>query len=312
MRSPVRRVGESIRRHPVSWITWAVIIIGWEILAHLAPASTIENSPLVPSWEFVFTDALKQLSGSWTFDFWAPNPSRGGEETYFGALLAILYHSSQSLYRLVLGLTVGVLAGVGSALVISYWRFARRLVWTPLNFLRMLPLLAAIPLFQYWFGPTTMGTTVFIAFGVWVLLLVSTINAVNNVPDRFIESARTLGASRKRTYFAVIVPAALPELRTSLLLAAGLSWSLTVGSEYIGLGSGLGNILAVAEFFTNTGRMIIIAALIAFYALITFFFLDKFFKRLVSWVPTLADDSNVARVAGVAAIGAPADQPISG
>jgi sulfonate transport system permease protein len=310
--APVRRIGESMRRHPVSWITWGVIFIVWEIAAHLVPVSTVRNSPIVPSWEFTFTDALRQLSGSWTFDYWAPNPSRGGEETYFGAFLALGYHSLKSLMRLAVGLSIGVAAGVGSALLISYWRFARRLVWTPLNFLRMVPLLAAIPLFQFWFGASLTGTTVFIAFGVWVLLMVSTINAVNNVQDRYIESARTLGASRKRTYFAVIVPAALPELRTSLLLAAGLSWSLTVGSEYIGLPNGLGNIMAVAEFNTNTGRMILIAIVIAIYALITFYFLDKVFRRLVVWVPTLGEDSTVTRVAGSAAIGAPADQPISG
>jgi sulfonate transport system permease protein len=310
--APFRRIGESVRRHPVSWITWIVIIVGWEIAAHLAPASTVRNSPIVPSWEFVFTDALRQLSGSWTFDFWAPNPSRGGEETYLGALLAIAYHSYQSLTRLIVGLGIGLVAGVGSALAISYWRFARRLVWTPLNFLRMTPLLAAIPLFQFWFGASMTGTTVFIAFGVWVLLMVSTINAINNVQDRYIESARTLGASRRRTYFAVIVPAALPELRTSLLLAAGLSWSLTVGSEYIGLPNGLGAILAVAEFNTNTGRMIIIAMVIALYALITFYFLDKLFRRLVVWVPTLGDEPAISRVAGTAAIGAPADEQIAG
>jgi len=309
--APVRRVLESIRRPPVSWITWGVIIVGWEVAAHLAPASTVRNSPIVPSWEFVFTDALRQLSGSWPFDYWAPNPSRGGEETYLGAFLAIGYHSYQSLLRLVVGLVIGVMAGVGSALGISYWRFARRLVWTPLNFLRMVPLLAAIPLFQFWFGASMTGTTVFIAFGVWVLLMVSTINAVNNVQDRYIESARTLGASRRWTYLTVVVPAALPELRTSLLLAAGLSWSLTVGSEYIGLPNGLGNILAVAEFNTNTGRMIIIAIIIALYALLTFYFLDKLFRRLVSWVPTLGDGSNLSRVAGSAAIGVPADESIS-
>lgn len=303
MKSLWVRVTRAVRLHPVSFLTWVVVLGGWEIAAHLAPASTLENSPLVPSWEFVFTRALKQLSGSWTLPYWAPNPISGGKETYLGALLALGYHSLVTFRRLLLGLGVGVFAGVGSGLAISYSSWLRRLAWTPLNLLRMAPLLAAIPLFQFWLGANTVGSTAFIGFGVWVLLVVATINAVTNVPDKYVESARTLGASRLRTYLTVVVPGAVPELRTSLLLAAGLSWSLTVGAEYIGLRNGLGTILATAEFFTNTGRMIIIAVVIAFYALMTFALLDRLFRRLVRWLPSLEAGTSITRVAGAAGLG---------
>jgi ABC-type nitrate/sulfonate/bicarbonate transport system permease component len=167
----------------------------------------------------------------------------------------------------------------------------------------MVPLLAAIPLFQFWLGANSRGTTTFIAFGVWVVLVVGTLNAVANVPDRYLESARTLGASRVRTYLRVVVPGAMPELRTSLLLAAGLSWSLTVGAEYIGLRDGLGSIMAVAEYTTNTGRMIIIAICVGVSALLTFAILDRLFGRVVSWMPKI-DDGGLTQVAGAGAIGA--------
>jgi sulfonate transport system permease protein len=193
--------------------------------------------------------------------------------------------------------------GVGTGLLISYWATARRLAWPSLNFLRMVPLLAAIPLFQFWLGANSRGTTTFIAFGLWVVLVVGTLNAVANVPDRYLESARTLGASRLRTYLRVVVPGAMPELRTSLLLAAGLSWSLTVGAEYIGLRDGLGSIMAVAEYTTNTGRMIIIAIFVGVYALLTFALLDRLFRRVVSWMPRV-EQGGIAQVAGAGAIGA--------
>lgn len=298
------RLRSYVRTHPVSAATWFVIIIGWEIFAHIAPPSTLASSPIVPSWEYVFTEALKSTAGAWEFDFWAPNPSRGGELTYWGAFLALGYHSLSTMMRLVIGLIVGVILGVGTGLAISYWSWLRRLAWTPLNMMRMFPLLAAIPLFQFWLGANLWGTTVFISFGVWVLLVVATIHAVRNVPDRYVESARTLGASRMQTYMRVVVPGSMVELRTGLLLAAGLSWSLTVGAEYIGLPSGLGNLLAVAVFFTNTGRMIIIAVLISVFALTTFLFVDRMFSRMVSWVPKVgAEDAALERIAGAAGIG---------
>jgi len=299
----VRAIVAAFRQHPAAFITWIVLLVAWEVAAYVVPESAREGSPIVPSWEFVFTDSLKDLSGNWTKPYWAPNPIRGGDETYLGAFLAIGYHSLQTLIRLSLGLVVGVMAGVGTGLLISYWALARRLAWPSLNFLRMIPLLTAIPLFQFWLGANTKGTTTFIAFGVWVVLVVATINAVANVPDRYLESARTLGASRRRTYLRVVVPGAMPELRTALLLAAGLSWSLTVGAEYIGLRNGLGSIMAVAEYTTNTGRMIIIAILVGLSALFTFALLDRVFSRIVSWMPRLEGDG-ITQIAGAGAIGA--------
>lgn len=272
-------------------VTFLVIVAVWEVMAYISPRSGIAGSPIVPPWEFVFTDALRGISNNWTIDWLAPRPKFGGEQTYLGAFLAILYHSAYTLMRLVLGLLVGLLVGYAIGLTISYSSFVRRLAWSPLNFLRMVPLLAAIPLFQFWLGANALGTTVFIAYGVVVLLVVATINAVANVPDRYIESARTMGASRLRTYLTVVVPAASPELRTTLLLAAGLSWSLEIGSEYIGLQEGLGSILVNAEYFTNTGAMTVMAILLIIYAVVSFGILDRLATRALSWMPTLRSES---------------------
>ncbi len=299
----VLRIWKAARDHPIAVITWVIILGGWEVAAHLVPESTIEQAPLVPSWEYVFTNSLPALSGGWTHDFWAPVPRTGGEETYLGAFLALADHTQATIKRLVFGLFFGFTAGVATGLAVSYFAWLRQMAWAPLNLLRMFPLLAAIPLFQFWLGGTLKGTTVFIGFGVWVLLVVSTINSVSNVPDRYIESARTLGASRFRTYRSIVVPAAIPELRTGLLLSAGLSWSLAVGAEYIGATNGLGNILAVAEFTTNTGRMMIIAVVISIAALTTFFVLNSLFNRLVRWMPQAPTSVRLTRVAAAGSLG---------
>lgn len=291
-----------VRRNWVALTVWLVIIGGWELAAHLVPTSQLRGSPIVPSIEFIWTDTLKSLSGSWTVHKWAPNPAFGGRETYLGAVLAIGYNSYFTLLRVLLGLFVGGVIGVLGGLLVSYSRLVRWVAWGPLNFIRMVPLLAAIPLFGFWFGANTKGTTTFIAIGVWVLLVIATMNAVQNVPNAYAESARTLGASRLQTYLRVIVPRALPELRTGLLLAAGLSWSLGVGSEYIGLRTGLGSIMATAQATANTGRMIIMGILIIAYALLTFALLDLLFTRWFHWLPRAAPSARV--VGGAAGTGA--------
>jgi len=302
----MNRIVAFARANAVALATWAVIIGGWEVAAHLVPPSQIQGSPIVPSLEFIWTDTLKSLSGSWTIHMWAPNPAEGGRETYLGAVLAIGYHSYHTLLRVLLGLLIGGAVGVLTGFLVSYSRVVRWIAWGPLNFLRMVPLLAAIPLFAFWLGANTRGTTTFIALGVWVLLSIATMNAIRNVPNYFAESARTLGASRLQTYLRVVIPRALPELRTALLLSAGLSWSMGVGSEYIGLRTGLGSIMASAEATANTGRMILMAVLIVGYALLTFALLNSLFSRMVHWLPRQERQTRTAApaAAGVGAVGA--------
>lgn len=281
----MRLVGRKLRANSVAIATWVTILGGWELASYLVPASQLHGSPIVPSLQFIWTDTLRGVSGSWTLHRWAPNPALGGKETYLGAVLALGYHSYYTLIRVVLGLLIGGLIGIVGGLAVSYSRAMRWVFWGPLNFLRMVPLLAAIPLFEFWLGANTRGAVTFIAIGVWVVLVIATINAVRNVPNYYAESARTLGASRLQTYRRVVIPRALPELRTALLLSAGLSWSLGVGAEYIGLQTGLGSIMATAEANADTGRMVIMAVIIVGFALLTFAVLDRGFKKMVHWVP---------------------------
>ncbi len=309
-----KRLLNAMRTNPLFFITWAVLLVGWQVASYVAPAGTLEH-PLVPGWDYVFRVALPRMAGDWyvpggfplprvtlLFDQLAPFPAILGEEarTWPAVFLALAFHSFMTLSRLVLGLSIGLLGGLSTGLVISYWSVLRQISWTSMNFLRMIPLLAAIPWMQVALGATLRGLTTFIAFGVWVVLVVATMNSVANVPDRYIESARTLGASRLRTYFKVIIPGSMPELRTALLLSAGLGWSLTIAAEFLGFPTGLGYMASIAVQETNTARLVIVAIVVAVYSLLTFFFLNEMFKKLVSWMPQRTGQTDISKIAGAA------------
>ena len=309
-----KRLLNAMRANPLFFMTWAVLLVGWQVASYVAPAGTLEH-PLVPGWDYVFRVALPRMAGDWyvpggfplpgvtlLFDQLAPFPAIQGEEarTWPAVFLALGFHSFMTLSRLVLGLSLGLLAGIATGLIISYWSVLRQISWTSMNFLRMIPLLAAIPWMQVALGATLRGLTIFIAFGVWVVLVVATMNSVANVPDRYIESARTLGASRLRTYFKVIIPGSMPELRTALLLSAGLGWSLTIAAEFLGFPTGLGYMASIAVQETNTARLVIVAIIVAVYSLLTFYLLNEMFKRLVSWMPQPTGQTDISKVAGAA------------
>ena len=91
---------------------------------------------------------------------------------------------------------LGGVLGFALGLAVSWSPWSRRLVQLPTQFLRALPLLAMVPLFQLWFGTYFFGQVLFVAYGVGVIVFAGVVNAVRNVPQIYIDNARTLGASR--------------------------------------------------------------------------------------------------------------------
>ena len=300
----IGRVAEYLHERWISLCAIAVFLLAWEIAGHLSPTSVLRQSPIVPPWEFVFGPSFLGMSDYWTFDVLAPVPSLGGEQTYRGAVLAIGYHSALTLMRLILGLLFGTVAGILLGLAFSWSPFLRRLASTPLHILRMFPLLAMVPLFQFWVGANTVGAVVFVAYGVGVVYFATTINAVSNMPNRYFEYAQTLGASRLRIYVSVVFPAIVPELCSSVMLTLGLAWSAVIGAEYIGLDSGMGRVLIFAQFFSNTGRMTLVTLVIILYAGLSYMLFRRVSARILRWMPSTPFGEGRQAVASAAARGA--------
>jgi sulfonate transport system permease protein len=265
--------------------TIAALIVAWQTAAWLSPKTPLAQTFLVPSFSEIFGQSLLGMADYWKFPFWAPITSMGGPRTYQGALLALAYHSALTFLRLVIGLSLGAGLGIGLGLSIAWSPILRWAAQLPLGILRMIPLLAMVPLFQFWVGTNTAGVIAFVAVGTGAVYLLGTINAVANVPPRFTEYARTLGASPAQVYRRVIAPAILPELFSSIMLTLGLAWSAVIAGEYVGIDSGLGRILTFAQFMSQTGRMALVALLLIVYASATYFVCNRVARRLLAWMP---------------------------
>jgi sulfonate transport system permease protein len=274
-----------LRANGLRLATVLAMIVAWEIAAWLSPKTVLAQTPLVPSFRQIFGVSLLGMADYWKFPFWAPITSMGGEQTYRGALLALAYHSSLTFGRLAIGLSIGAAIGVGLGLAIAWSPLLRRATFLPLSVFRMIPLLAMIPLFQFWVGTNNAGVVAFVAVGTGAVFLIGTINAVANVPGRYIEYARTLGASGLQIYRRVVLPAILPELFSSVLLSLGLAWSAVIAGEYVGIDSGLGRILTFAQFMSQTGRMALVAIVLLVYAGISYALFGLLSRRVLAWMP---------------------------
>ena len=269
----------------VSVIVFLALAGIWQILSLIYTAEAQPGEPMVAGWQVLFSQTFLSLSDYWPGGLGVAAVADGAPRSYPAALLSVLYHSANTIGRLAIGLGLGGLIGLALGLAMSWSRWTRRLVDLPVQFLRTLPLLAMVPLFQLWFGTEFLGEVLFVAYGIGVIVFAGTVNAVRNVPQIYLDNARSLGASQAMLYRTIILPAIFPAMRSTILLSLGAGWGAVLGAEYLGAQSGLGYIIVYAQQFAFLDRMFLIALLFILYTSVSYWVISRFSARLLAWAP---------------------------
>jgi NitT/TauT family transport system permease protein len=98
-----------------------------------------------------------------------------------------------------------------------------------------------------WFGTGELQKVMFLALAFTVFLVPATIGAVDAVPDVYLRTASTLGASRATLIFRVLVPVAAPGIWQSMRTAFGVGWTYLVLTEVVVRDGGLGDLIEIAN-----------------------------------------------------------------
>ena len=135
--------------------------------------------------------------------------------------------------RAAAGFAVG--GGIGFALGIlnGSSRGAARLLDSSLQMLRNIPHLALIPLVILWFGIDETAKLFLVALGVFFPIYLNTYHGVRTVDPQLIEMARVYGLSRRRVFFEVVLPGALPSILVGLRYGLGITWLTLIVAETI-------------------------------------------------------------------------------
>ncbi len=166
-----------------------------------------------------------------------------------------------SLKRILIGFVIGVVAGAVLGAAMSASHVIRHLIDPAIEVLRPLPPLAFIPLFIVWFGIGELPKEVLIIIGVTPIMAVTTVAALDEVPDDLSLCARTLGASRAYTLLHVQIRSALPGILTGMRISTAAAWSSIVAAELLAATSGLGYLIMQAGDYLNTA--LVFAGIIA-------------------------------------------------
>jgi ABC-type nitrate/sulfonate/bicarbonate transport system permease component len=208
----------------------AVLIVLWQLVAMLI------SDP-------VFLPSVSQTAASFAHYFAHPYPSQGKP---------LWYDALTSLRRVLIGFALGAAIGVALGAGMSANRIVRHAIDPVIEVLRPLPPLAFIPLFIIWLGIGEMPKEVLIMLGVIPVMAVTTVAALDEVPDDLRLCARTLGASPRYTMLRVQIRSALPGILTGMRISMAGAWTSIVAAELIAATSGLGYLIMQAGDYLNT------------------------------------------------------------
>ena len=179
----------------------------------------------------------------------------------------IFLHLGVTLYRVFAGFAIGSILGIIIGLLMSWKPTINSLLDPFVEAIRPIPALAFIPFFILWMGIGDKGKLVLVALGSFLTLVITTTEAVRNVPPVYIYAAQTLGASESSVYRSVILNAIVPNLMGGIRIAAAGSFALEIASEFMGAQTGIGYIIMVAQRTLQTDSILygmIILAVISF------------------------------------------------
>jgi len=196
------------------------------------------------------------------------------------------------------GFSIGVAFGTASGLIMAYSKIVRETMGTIFDFLRPVPVFALIPLFILWFGIGRAPQVALIALGTSVILGVTTLEAIRNVPTIYIRAALTLGANRQRIYSTVIVPYIIPHLIGAIRVAAAASWGLDVAAEFMGSQQGLGYLIILQQTYLRTAGIILLVLIYSILALITDTIIASIESRITRWTERRTSIGVVASIVG--------------
>lgn len=196
------------------------------------------------------------------------------------------------------GFGIGVVFGTVSGLAMAYNKTIRDLLGTIFDFTRPVPVFALIPLFILWFGIGRAPQIALIALGTSVVLGVTTLEAIRNVPTIYIRAALTLGADRQKIYSTVIVPYIIPHLIGAIRVAAAASWGLDVAAEFMGSQTGLGYLIILQQIYLRTAGILLLVIIYSILAVVMDLIIARIEKKITHWTGRRSSVGVVASIVG--------------
>lgn len=192
-------------------------------------------------------------------------------------------HTYVSFLRVFGAFLLASIVGIPLGLATGMSRVARGVFDPPLEFYRPIPPLAYLPLMIIWFGIGETSKVLLIFLSILAPLALGARAGVRSAAIEQIHAAYSMGATRWQVLAHVILPAAMPEILTSMRIGIGFGWTTLVAAEMVAATHGLGYMVLTASQFLQTSTVIMGIVIIAAIAYSFDMLMRWVERRVVPW-----------------------------
>ena len=158
---------------------------------------------------------------------------------------------AKSVYRIYVSFFAACLLAVPLGLLMGSFVRMRALINPTVGGLRYLPAASFVPLLLVYLGPTDLSKMALLFLGCVFFLIALILDNVLAVPKEFVESAQTMGASRRHIVWSVIFKASAPQILDSMRNMIAVSWTYLVIAEIVAATDGIGAVMMRASRFLH-------------------------------------------------------------
>ena len=196
-------------------------------------------------------------------------------------------HAGITLGRLIASFLLALIPATALGLAMGWWMGIRLAADPLVRLLFPIPSIAFFPVVIFYLGLSEWGLLLTAAITPFLLITVQSAAAVENFERTLLEAGRNYGASGRRLFMRVILPAALPRLFIGYRLALGVGFIVTVAVEMVAAKHGLGGFLWHSWQILRIEEMYVALMLIGLLGILVTYGLEALAKWLMPWLVEL-------------------------
>jgi NitT/TauT family transport system permease protein len=240
----------------IRYLPLLLLAAGWELAARL---ELVSSSALPP---------LSDVIAAWI------DMIKDGE---------LVTNGASSLYRAAVGLALSVVVGTVVGISMAWWKPVNVLIAPLVEIFYPLPKSALIPVTVIWLGFGDGSKILLIFLGCMLPVTLGAFNGARSSEQVLVWSARSMGASRARMLWDVVLPSAMPELLNGIRTALALAFILLVSSELIVAQKGFGYLIGFLGANGTYDAMYAVVFTVAFLGFAADRIYQMFVHRVLLW-----------------------------
>ena len=233
---------------------------------------------------------LLALAGAWQLVVWIsgvppfilPGPLSVAEAigAHAGTLAA---NAWVTFAEIGLGLVLGGVLGIVSALTLAYFRPARLWLLPVLVASQAVPIFALVPLLVLWLGYGMVSKIAMATLIIYFPVVAAFFDGLRRTEPGWLDLAQTMNASPWRTLRHIRFPAALPALASGLRVATAVAPIGTIVGEWVGASRGLGYLMLHANARMQIDLLFAALTVLAVFAVLLYAGVDAGLRRALPW-----------------------------